>query len=177
MAFFVLVKGNINKFNFPYLKGSSSPRLADTLIHGADSSKDCKADIRGTKQKETFAIEVMSKKLVLLSPADTVRAAKDIFNFKNIHHIPLEVDNRIVGIISEKDLDQAPAKRRLVDFMQRTLLCASESTTLTDIALVFMHENIHSLPIVDDNFKVTGIVTDSDLYRWLIENDKFKKAV
>ena len=39
----------------------------------------------------------------------------------------------------------------------------------------FLKENINSLPVVDSDFIVTGIITHRDLIRWLLENQKFQK--
>ncbi len=59
--------------------------------------------------------------------------------------------------------------------MSKMILAASETTPLRHVAEVFLEENINSLPIVDDEFKVTGIITHRDLIRWLLANQKFSK--
>lgn len=171
MAFFILVKGHVNPFKFSYLKDIEKPRLADTVIHGEHAAQYYNED---DSQKEVYAIEVMSKTIHLLSPANYVGDARRLMEEKNIHHIPLEIDNKIVGFVSSNDIEKESNKKRLVDCMQRTLLCVSESTPLKHIVAVFFKEHIHGIPVVNSDLKVTGIITDSDIYRWLLNNDKFK---
>jgi CBS domain-containing protein len=41
------------------------------------------------------------------------------------------------------------------------------------VAEVFLNENINSLPVIDNDFNVTGIITHRDLIRWLLDHQKF----
>lgn len=175
MAFFIQIKGNITELNFPYLDSSDKPRLADTRIHG-EERKIHVYEIDQLKS-DVFAIEVMSKGIEMLSPANHVSRALELMKEKNIHHLPLQVDNRIVGIISYNDILQFDRNKtlkdaRIVDYMERTVLCVSESTPLRHIVSVFMHEYIHCLPVVDDDLMITGIITENDIFRWMLDKNK-----
>lgn len=174
MAFFILIKGHITNFNFPYIKDDAKPRLADTQIHAEEEKVHYYEEI-SFESPDVYAIEIMTKKLKLLSPANFVEDALKVMRDLHIHHIPLEVDNRIVGIISERDIKGKPKNSRLVDSMERTVLCVSESTPLRHIISVFMHEYVHCLPVVDDGMRVTGIITDTDIYKWMLDNQKYYK--
>jgi CBS domain-containing protein len=180
MAFYVVVKGNINNFDFPYLHQKHAPRLAKTMAPGEKKIvKGKNKNEADSIQKEVFAIELMSKNIQTLSPAAKIKEAKQIMLKHKIHHIPIMVDNVITGLLSERDLshgeEELDQQIRLHKVMSKTILCASEGTTLEAVANVFYHENINSLPIVDEDFFVTGIITSRDILKWLLDNQKFQK--
>jgi len=50
--------------------------------------------------------EVMSTPLVVISPEETLWEAADIMRKKNIHKLPIQDKNKIVGIITASDLVQ-----------------------------------------------------------------------
>lgn len=181
MAFYIVVKGRLTPFQFQYLDDSAPVHLERTLIHGAPPLKGKnKTQLEGLR-KEVFAMEVMTRNLITLSPAARVSDARTLMENKKIHHIPLLIDKRLTGLISRHDIPDASLiedqEIRLDKVMSKMVLCASEHTPLRHVAEVFMKENINSLPIVDDDLIVTGIITHRDLLRWLIANQKFQQQV
>jgi CBS domain-containing protein len=174
MAFFLVSKGKLTPFQFPYLDNKVSVRLERTLIHGQTPSQTKLSQIH-----EVFAIDVMTKMLITLSPAAKIKDAEALMTKHHIHHIPLIIDNKLTGLISKRDLPQSTIdldkEIRLDKIMSKLVLAASEGTPLRHVAEVFLNENINSLPIVDDDFIVTGIITHRDLLRWLIRHQKFQK--
>jgi CBS domain-containing protein len=51
------------------------------------------------------------------------------------------------------------------DFMQTDVLIVSPETPLVDIHRMFVEEEIHGAPVVDDDGKVCGVITSLDLLR------------
>ncbi len=178
MAFYLVVKGKLTPFQFDYLDDSTPIRLERTIVHGENLKGKNKLAQEGL-QNEVFAIEIMSTKLVTLSPAAKVKDAKKLMEEHQIHHIPLLIDKLLTGMISLKDISEESLRLdqeiRLDKVMSKMVLCASESTPLRHVAQVFLKENINSLPVVDSDFVLTGIITHRDLIRWLLENQKFQK--
>lgn len=177
MAFYIVVKGHITPFDFAYIENEIPIHLESTQIHGSPpkgKSKEAKEHL----QKEVFALEVMSRNLITLSPANLIREAADLMLKHKIHHIPLVIDKRLTGVISHKDISHSETvldqEIRLDKVMSKMVLCASEYTPLRHVAQVFVRENINSLPIVDDDLIVTGIITHRDLVRWLLDHHKFQ---
>lgn len=179
MAFYIVVKGKITPFSFEYLDNSSPVRLDKTLIHGESPVKGKNKSAHEGLLKEVFAIDVMTSKILTLSPASKIKDAKELMDQKKISHIPLLIDNMLTGMISQRDIsaqgDDFDNEIRLHTVMSKTVLAASETTPLRHVAQVFLNENINSLPIVDSDFAVSGIITHRDLIRWLLENHKFQK--
>lgn len=178
MAFYIVVKGRLTPFQFQYLDDSAPIRLERTLLHGASSLKGKNKPQLEELRREVFAVEVMTKDLITLSPAARVSEARALMENKKIHHIPLLIDKRLTGVISRHDIPDSALiedkEIRLDKIMSKMVLCASEHTPLRHVAEVFMKENINSLPVVDDDLIVTGIITHRDLLRWLIEHQKFQ---
>ena len=54
---------------------------------------------------------------------------------------------------------------RARDFMQTDVLTVSPETLLLDIHRMFVEEEIHGAPVVDDDGKVCGVITSLDLLR------------
>ncbi len=180
MSFFILVHGKVSPYTFEYLDDNSPVRLERTLIH-TDRPKGKSKETHESISREVFAIELMSKDLAKLSPAATIKDARKLMEERKISHIPLTIDNLLVGLVSSKDLlpfvNPGGEGTRLDKCMARLVLCASEETPLRHIAEVFLKENINSLPIVDRDFLVTGIITNRDLIRWLLTMNKFQKEM
>ncbi|MFT6338734.1 MAG: CBS domain-containing protein [Halioglobus sp.] len=57
--------------------------------------------------KDTLVKEIMSTNLATLSPYDTLTTAKKIFDNKKIHHIPIIFEEKLVGILSNTDLERS----------------------------------------------------------------------
>jgi CBS domain-containing protein len=95
MAFYIVVKGKLTPFQFHYLDNKVTIRLEKTLIHGEIAPKN-----RTAESGEVYAIDVMTNKLVTLSPAAKIKDAKALMDQHHIHHIPLIIDSKLTGLIS-----------------------------------------------------------------------------
>lgn len=132
---------------------------------------------------------IMTTDLVVLPPSATMEEARDIFNRKKIHHIPIVYAGELVGILSKSDLlhfefphveteeerkrEQARMKNVKVNSVMTKGIAKLESTTRINVALELFKENIfHAIPVVD-NERLVGIVTTLDIIRQL---DKDKSA-
>ena len=59
--------------------------------------------------------DLMSKKVLTVSPEDKVDRVFFLFNFENIRHMPVVEKGKLVGILSDRDLKKVlgPAKKFL----------------------------------------------------------------
>ncbi len=65
----------------------------------------------------TTLIEVMTREPETLSPSDTVRDALDKMNAGHFRHLPVIAENRLVGIISVRDLYQSVLDQTSTDII------------------------------------------------------------
>ena len=56
------------------------------------------------KPTSTSLSEVMSSPLTVISPEETVWEAAEIMKSKKIHKVPVQEDNKVVGIVTTSDL-------------------------------------------------------------------------
>ncbi len=127
--------------------------------------------------------EIMTTKLVTVSPDRPAKAVQDIFGKNDFHHIPVvEKGERLVGIISKEDLykvmnilsHQNPGDNhgeneinRLIasDIMTKYPISLDPDDTIGLAADIFLANKFHALPIVEDD-KLVGLVTTHDLLKF-----------
>ena len=111
-----------------------------------------------------------------------VRAA---LNEHRIHHIPVVSGDRFIGLISASDLlrvsygDTYTQDPRTIDALLDTMtirevmaedvLTASPDDTIRDAAEKLANGAFHCLPIVAANGELKGVVTSTDLIKFLLD--------
>lgn len=122
---------------------------------------------------------IMSTDLICLSPHNTIADVHDVFHKNRIHHIPIVVEDALVGMVSKADylyfrkgfiedkVDREIDSLRLsaynVEQIMTTGLATLESNSRISVAIEIFKENLfHAIPIVD-NEKLTGILTTFDI--------------
>lgn len=116
--------------------------------------------------------DVMTKKVITVSPDDTMREMKEVLRVNRISGAPVLQDGELVGIISIEDVIKALEKGEL----EATV---GQKMTL-DVQTVFADESvIHAvnkfgrlgfgrLPVVNRQGKLVGILTQGDIARGLL---------
>lgn len=173
MSFYIVSKGHITDYDFSYVEKDLPVRLEPTQIHG-----HAKAPRVDTQLRDYYAYELMTKNVITMSPAARIGDAKNLMYEKKFHHLPLVIDHKLTGMISSHDLLNLNIETNLdhvSERMSRLVLCASDSTPLRHVVEVFYRENINALPLVDEEFRLSGIITHRDLLRWLIDHKKLMK--
>ncbi len=101
-----------------------------------------------------------------LSAASIEKAWKLLQKFK-IKHLPLTKDNKLFGIVSERDILKVYALKvsDKEHWFKTKVFAASASMDIHQLSSVMFTENIGSLPIVNDQQAVIGIVTRTDILK------------
>jgi acetoin utilization protein AcuB len=102
----------------------------------------------------------------------------------SIKHLPVMQDDRLIGIVSDRDLKEAqPSDATSLDIHEmyyllekvkiRSLMSANLHTTTADevverAAAQMLKHDISALPVVDRKGKLEGIVSKGDLFRAMI---------
>jgi acetoin utilization protein AcuB len=128
----------------------------------------------------------MQKKVISAGPNMGMLEAHRLMSRNKIRRIPIVGrDDKLIGIVTRSDVRQAEpseattlnvwemnyllAKLKLSDIMTHDPLHVHSEDTIKTAATI-MHENkIGALPVVDDNNRIVGILTESDIFRVLIE--------
>ena len=128
----------------------------------------------------------MSAPVVTFFEEQNVPLAEDVMRFKHLRHLPVIDDERhLVGLVSHRDLLRAQISTMtgLTDDQRRAreedLLISSVMTrdiwtvtpdTLASVAGALLADHAFGcLPVVDDDHRLVGIITEHDFLRFAIK--------
>ncbi len=102
---------------------------------------------------------------VFLSPEHKIRDALSIMEHYHISGVPITVNGKLVGILTNRDLRfEQNYDRMISEVMTReNLVVAPEGTTLEQAKEILQRHKVEKLPIVDENFMLRGLITIKDI--------------
>jgi len=122
--------------------------------------------------------DIMVKEVATLDINDELSLANDIMRLGRIRHLPVVEGERLVGIISERDLFRSSlaqalgyasqASRELMktlhikDVMVPAVVTVSPETSLCAAVRLMVEKKIGCLPVVEDEHLV-GLITETDI--------------
>ncbi len=100
-----------------------------------------------------------------LSPTHTLGDADDLMAKYRISGVPICDNNRLVGIITNRDMKfETDYNRPIHEVMTKeNLVTAPVGTTLEDATEILRRNKIEKLPIVDENMALRGLITIKDI--------------
>ncbi len=100
-----------------------------------------------------------------LSPEHTLQDADELMGKFKISGVPITVDGKLVGILTNRDLRfEVDFSKKIKDVMtSENLVTAKEGTTLDEAQEILRKHKIEKLPIVDDNGNLKGLITIKDI--------------
>ncbi|MBC8590016.1 IMP dehydrogenase [Wansuia hejianensis] len=101
-----------------------------------------------------------------LSPDHLVCDALELMERYHISGVPItDKDNKLVGIITNRDIRfERETSKRISEVMTKENLVTAEMGITMDEALETMRQyKIEKLPLVDDDFKLVGLITIKDI--------------
>lgn len=126
----------------------------------------------------------MSKEVITVDADDTMQNAIYILQEQNIKMLPVMDDANLVGIITDRDLKKASpsdattldmhellfliSKIKVKDLMKEPVFTARPDDTVEEAAALLLEKKISGLPVIDENNRLVGIITRSDIFRVLL---------
>jgi len=101
-----------------------------------------------------------------LPPDETVGRAQEIMNQYNVSGVPITTpDGHLVGILTRRDLRFLEDRTLPIrDVMTREhLVTATGTVTLEEAEKILMEKKVEKLLLVDENFRLTGLITIKDI--------------
>ena len=138
--------------------------------------------------------EVMQREVVTLRADDRLDLADDIMRLGRVRHLPVLEGERLVGILSNRDLlaaslskalDFDPKERRTFmrsvdvrEVMTKEVATVGPDLPLIQAARLMIRRQIGCLPVVGDKGTLIGLLTETDLLRaaYLEEGDAESSA-
>lgn len=136
----------------------------------------------------------MKKDVVTISKDGTLSEAKGMMRKHGINQLPVMDADKIIGIISKRDIQAATMPLLLLDEMEegkireslattsvtklmtKNPIVANVNDTLED-AVILMHDyKINSLPVLTDEGNLVGIISKTDILEAFIEALGVKEA-
>lgn len=131
---------------------------------------------------------IMSEKLITLHPKDKIKQAKDIFDKFPIHHLPIVVMNKVVGMLSLGDIlflskkpimhsfdifirDKKLSLDAVEEIMTSDVITTSPEASINEVLEIMVLNRVNALPVIKDG-NLVGLVTTFDIMKTLIEWDK-----
>ena len=107
-----------------------------------------------------------------------------ILQEQNIKMLPVMDNEHLVGIITDRDLKKASpsdattldmhellfliSKIKVRDLMKKPVYTARPDDTVEEAAALLLEKKISGLPVLDENNRLVGIITRSDIFRVLL---------
>lgn len=140
--------------------------------------------------KQIAVGEIMTANVITVHPNDTMDQVQRVFRGNAIHHLPVVQDDKVVGILSEKDylrllhgftlfknqqsedFNEAVLRSLLVGEVMTRQVATVQVDDTAEVAAGYFRENLfHALPVLDDDGKLVGILTSYDLLCYAFSNE------
>lgn len=127
------------------------------------------------------AMQAMTRNVVCIHANDTLESAKEIMGEWEIRHLPVVDDGKLIGILSDRDIllhsSMSPEGECHVndcdvgEVMTRNVITCSPTDSIAKVATAMTDRKIDSLPVVESDGELVGLVTSTDLLELLKEKD------
>lgn len=128
--------------------------------------------------------DVMSSPAYQIRADETLEAARKALETLRVHHLLVENQDRIVGIVSDRDVlrnlspyaegisaqsrDDATLRRPVYQIASFELLTVELTTSLEEAAALMLERGISCLPVRGRKEVILGVVTKSDLLKAML---------
>jgi len=127
----------------------------------------------------------MTTDVITIDEDTSMMKASIIMKEKKIRCLPVvDQKGKVIGIVSDRDLkDAAPSKAttldvyelnyllssvKIGDIMTKNLVFVRPDETVEFAALLMLENKISSLPVINDKHNLVGIITQTDIFKALI---------
>lgn len=127
----------------------------------------------------------MTKEVITVSPETSMLKASKLMKEHDIKRLPvIDTENHVVGIVSDRDIKAAsPSKATTLDMHELYYLLSelkiksimtpnpttvSPTDTVESVAMLMEEHGFGGIPVVDDEGKLVGIISDHDIFKVLI---------
>jgi len=135
--------------------------------------------------KQEIVKNWMTRHVITVTPDTTLPEARHLLTYHQLRHLPVTKNDKPVGIITLGDIraaEPSPAtslkkwelnylvpRIKVKQIMTRNPITVTPHTIIGEVAWLFQALKISGLPVVDSKGRVVGIITESDIFRMVIE--------
>lgn len=142
-----------------------------------------------SRESEKVAIrvkDIMTTDLFVLTPDHNLKDLDAIMNWKSIRHIPIVENDKMVGLITHRDLlkvlvemysslsTNTDLRESILvgEVMNKEIFVVYPDTTLREAAQIIREKKLGCLPVVNQETNaLIGIVTEADFVKFFVEQE------
>ena len=125
---------------------------------------------------------VMTRRIVTVQMDDSLAVVKEIFEASGFHHLLVVEDEKLVGVLSDRDYlkaispfinsirerirDRATLERKVHQIMTREVITLKVTDTMVKAIGLFNQHKISCLPVINERGEPVGIVSWRDIFRY-----------
>jgi len=138
-----------------------------------------------TLKRKLLVSHYMTEDVVTIEPDTSLLEAHRLMGAKRIRSLVVMDGDRLAGLVTRTDLMSSDPSRLasrnnqelslkiltqpVEKVMSRSLITISPSEPVTRAAELMLRNKIHCLPVVDEQEKLAGIITESDLFLMIVQ--------
>ncbi|MBL8154056.1 MAG: CBS domain-containing protein [Anaerolineae bacterium] len=136
--------------------------------------------------------EWMTSPVLTISPTASISNAHQMMKENGVRRLPVVDHDRLVGIITIGDVREASpsdattlsiwelnylwAQLTVEKIMTRHPYTIEADNSILDAAQIMLDKKISGLPVVDEDGKLIGMITESDVFRMLIKQRQAERV-
>ena len=134
---------------------------------------------------QMFVQQRMTGNPITIPSTATIADASELMRVNKFRRLPVIDDGKLVGIVTDRDLREvAPspattlsifelnyllAKMQIKDIMKKKVVTIDSEATVEEAALLLYNKRIGGLVVVDANGAVTGVITETDIFKCFVD--------
>lgn len=129
------------------------------------------------KERSVGLLKIATVPPAMVGPSATVHEAVEVMKEGNVGAVAVVEDEKLIGIFTERDLMNRVVSPRLdpettsvSDVMTREVISARRDMAYGDALRMMVGKHFRHIPVVDENDKVTGMLSVRDVYEHAVES-------
>ncbi|ABC57799.1 MULTISPECIES: CBS domain-containing protein [Methanosphaera] len=164
------------------------PIIDDNDIVGMVTKTDFLRNVDTKPYDETPIKDIMTNRVITVSPDDRLVHARRLMIDNDVARLVVVNSGLIMGIITAKDMaktivefkERVPEKYQhtqirnlfVQEVMSQTIETTTKDATIAQVANIMVSKEFSGMPVSDDKNKVQGIVSKSDILRYVYDHSR-----
>lgn len=135
--------------------------------------------------KNTRIRDWMTESVISVTSDTPITTAHQIMKKNRIRRLPVVNDGKLIGIVTIGDVREASpsgvttlsiwelnylwSQLKVENVMTRKVYTVNHNEPMINAARIMLESKISGLPVVDDEGRLVGIVTESDVFRMVVK--------
>ncbi len=126
----------------------------------------------------------MTRDVITITPDTSLYEAHRLMSEKRIRRLSVVDHGKLVGLVTLGDMRSAEpsaasslsvwelnnllAKLKVAEIMTREPTTIGQEATISTVAEIMLEKKFSGLPVIDEQGKLVGIITESDIFRLVV---------